>query len=331
MRVAACALLAAIACGLAAGASPGAARASTAPGASIVVDASRPGAAIDPDLFGSDFLAPFGGMGGFDAATDSFWPSFLQQLHGPVYAGSLRFPGGIAAEAYHWQRAIGPQSQRTDNAIGPGNGPSPSTVGPDEFGQLLDRTGATGVATVNFGTGSAQEAADFVRYMTGRAGTGSWADRRASNGHTAPYDVRWWEVGNEEYSTDYWRTGTVVDDDAPSGASCPTVATCLYIYGGSTSFGGQKVVGYADRTAAAAVSDGTAGQSARAARLGDDRRRRPGVDTGDLAGRVGRDVGRLHLGSVDGRDHVRRRRARRDPRLRRDDHRELRVGAPRRL
>jgi alpha-N-arabinofuranosidase len=259
-RAAVCAALAAVACALAAGLAPGNAVAGSATGASITVDASQPGVRIDPDLFGSDFLAPFGGMGSFDAASDSFWPSFLEQLRGPVYAGSLRFPGGIAAESYDWQRAIGPQSQRTDNAIGPSNGPSPSTVGPDEFGQLLDRTGATGVATVNFGTGSAQEASDFVQYMTGRPGTSASANQRAQNGHPAPYDVRWWEVGNEEYSTDYWRTGTPVTVNGPPGG-CPTVATCLYIYGGSTQFSGQKVVGYADRSAAAAVSDGGDQQS----------------------------------------------------------------------
>jgi len=231
-----------------------------APSTSIVVNANNPGSPIAPALFGADYLAPFGGMGSFDASTDSFWPSFLGQVRGVVAPGSLRFPGGIAAEAYDWERAIGPQSQRTDNPIGPSNGPSPSTVGPDEFGQLLDLTGASGVITVNFGTGSAQEAADFVSYMTGQVGTSVWADRRASDGHPAPYNVPYWEVGNEEYSTDYWRTGTPVTVNGPPGA-CADVATCLYIYGGSTSFTDQDVVGYADRTAAAADSSGAAGQS----------------------------------------------------------------------
>jgi alpha-L-arabinofuranosidase len=231
-----------------------------APATSIVVDATHPGAPVAPALFGADYLAPFGGMGSFDASTGTFWPSFVGQVRSVVAPGSLRFPGGIAAEAYDWERAIGPQAQRTDNPIGPSNGPSPSTVGPDEFGRLLDLTGASGVVTVNFGTGSAQEAADFVSYMTGRVGTSVWADRRARDGHPAPYDVPDWEVGNEEYSPDYWRTGTPVTVNGPPGA-CATVPTCLYIYGGSTSFTDQDVVGYADRSAAAAVSGGAAGQS----------------------------------------------------------------------
>jgi alpha-N-arabinofuranosidase len=240
-----------------AGPAHGASTASTA----IVVDGTQPGAKISNADFGADFLAPDGGMGSFDTATGAFYPSFVRQLGTSAYVGSLRFPGGITAESYDWERAIGPESQRTDNPIGPSSGPTDSSVGPDEFGRLLDKSGASGVVTTDFGTGSAAEAAAFVQYMTGAAGSSVWADRRVANGHRAPYDVPYWEVGNEEYSTDYWRTGTVVTDNAPAGANCPTVATCLYIFGGSTSFANQKVVGYADRTASASTSTGAADQS----------------------------------------------------------------------
>src|SRR6202000_1866131 len=107
-----------------------------------------------------------GGRCSFDASTDSFWPSFLGDLQSKVYTGSLRWPGGITSQYYDWTRAIGPQYARTDNAFGPTSGPSPSSVGPDEFGQLLDDTGAAGISTVNFATGDATEAAGFVQYMT---------------------------------------------------------------------------------------------------------------------------------------------------------------------
>jgi alpha-N-arabinofuranosidase len=237
----------------------GSARAADGPTASIVVDAAHPGDTISPAVFGSDFLAPFGGMGSFEPSAGGFAASFLDQLHGSVYTGSLRFPGGITGESYQWQRAIGPQAGRGDNAVGPANGPSPSTVGPDEFGQLLDRTGATGVMTVNFGTGSADQAAELVQYMTGAPGSSAWADRRVADGHRAPYHVPYWEVGNEEYSTDYWRTGTPVTVGGPT-TGCPTVATCEYIYGGTTHFSDQKVVLAADRRATAAASTGAAAQ-----------------------------------------------------------------------
>ena len=191
-----------------------------------------------------------------------FWPIVSDPAdHKSAYVGSLRFPGGITAEAYDWTRAVGPQAQRTDNALGPVNRPTDSTVGPDEFGQLLDQTGATGVVTTNFATGSAAEAAGFVQYMTGANGSSADANERAANGHPAPYNVPYWEVGNEEDQSQYWRSGTVVTNNAPSGINCINTVTCLYIFGGSTSFTNQAVVGYADRTAAGSVSSGAADES----------------------------------------------------------------------
>ena len=235
----------------------------TPPPTSITVDTSSPGAAIDPGVFGSDYLAPFGGMGSFDAESGAFWPSFTRQLSSEVGAGSLRFPGGITGQSYQWMRAIGPESERAANPVGPSGGPSPSTVGPDEFGSLLDLTGAEGVVDVDFATGTAAEAADFVHYMTDPQGSSTWAQERAENGHPAPYNVPYWEVGNEELTPDYWRAGTTVAAGTPpaNANACPTVATCEYIYGGTTSFTDQPVVLAADRRSSAAASTGAAGQS----------------------------------------------------------------------
>lgn len=232
------------------------------PATSITVNTASPGAAIDPGVFGSDYLAPFGGMGSFDANSGVFWPSFTTQLTSEVGAGSLRFPGGITGQSYQWMRAIGPESQRGANPVGPSGGPSPSTVGPDEFGSLLDLTGAEGVVDVNFATGTAAEAADLVHYMTDAQGTSTWAQERAQNGHPAPYDVPYWEVGNEEMTGDYWRSGTTVTAGVPPANAnpCPTVATCEYIYGGTTSFTDHPVVLAADRRSSAAASTGAANQ-----------------------------------------------------------------------
>ncbi len=235
----------------------------TPPATSITVDTASPGETINPGVFGSDYLAPFAGMGSFDPDADAFWPSFTSQLTSEVGAGSLRFPGGITAQSYQWMRAIGPQSHRGANPVGPSGGPSPSTVGPDEFGSLLDLTGAEGVVDVDFATGTAAEAADFVHYMTDAQGTSTWAQERAEDGHPAPYDVPYWEIGNEELTADYWRSGATVTAGTPpaNANACPTVATCEYIYGGTTSFTDQRVVLAADRRSSAAASTGAAGQS----------------------------------------------------------------------
>lgn len=224
-----------------------------APPAAVKVAAAASSDPVNPAVIGHAYLWPFGGMRSF--GDGKFYDAFLDQLQNGVKPGSLRFPGGITGEIFHWKRAIGPQARRTANAFGPTNGPSETTVGPDEFGALLDRTGATGVMTVNFGTGTAQEAADLVRYMLDPEDSSRWADLRARNGHPAPYDIPYWEVGNEASAANYWRTGTPVEIGGPPGA-CSYVPTCLYIYGGSTQFASQPLVRYADRTPAASYSQG---------------------------------------------------------------------------
>lgn len=248
----------------AAGSSDSTTAASTAPvtTTAIEVQANQRQGEVSQAVMGSTYLDAFGGMGSFDESTDTFYPSFLSALKNEVYTGSLRFPGGINAQYYDWRRAIGPQDKRTDTAYGPSQGASDSTVGPDEFGELLQKTGATGIITTNFATGDAAEAAEFVEYMNGKAGSSYWADLRVKNGHPSPYNIPLWEVGNEEYTTaSSWRAGTPVSL-GPGGSACTAdTATCEYIYGGSTSFTNQPVVGYADRTAAAADSSGEAKQS----------------------------------------------------------------------
>ncbi len=228
----------------------------------VAVDTTRPLGLVSQAALGQVLDWEFDGMGSFDPTSGHFYPAFVRQLTEVVRPGSLRYPGGIESDTFHWERAIGPEAQRNPNAYGPSSGPSASTVGPDEFGQLLDGTGATGVVTTNFGTGTAQEAANFVSYMTGPVGTSKWADLRAKNGHPKPYDVAWWGVGNEanQPSELYWRGGVPVSVGGPPGA-CQSVVTCLYIYGGSTRFTKQAVVGYADRRPRASFSSGADGQN----------------------------------------------------------------------
>ena len=221
--------------------------------ASVVVHTDRPGPRISPAVFGSTFLAPFGGMGAYDDAIGGFSPAFLNSLD-HVFVGSMRFPGGITAQSYDWERAIGPQGSRIENPVAPANRPSPSTVGPDEFGQLLDRTGAAGVMTVNFATGTPAEAAALVQYMTGAPGSSAWADRRVADGHRAAYRVPWWEVGNEAQVSPYWALDPPLHIGGPAG--CAPAKTCLYVYGGTTRIADQRLVTAIDRQPSAGVSTG---------------------------------------------------------------------------
>ena len=244
----------------------------------------KPRDVISKDLFGANLLWPYASAGALDVKTGQFYPNFISELK-RLGVKSLRYPGGTTADSFHWQRAIGPEASRRANepysmqgadlsrVCCVVNGPTASSVGPDEFGRLLQQLGAAGDVVVNFATGTVQEAADFVAYMTAPlhrhpsrdpAEPSYWAALRARNGHAAPYDVPYWEVGNEQlFAGQYgWRSGQLVALAAGS-PRCPQdeVATCLYAFGGTTRFSDQLAGTFANTVPSAARSTGKAGQT----------------------------------------------------------------------
>lgn len=84
---------------------------------------------------------------------------------------ALRYPGGSTADAYHWQ------TNTTVDGLGYAN---PSN-GFDDFMGIAQKTGASPIITVNYGSGSASEAAAWVKYAN----------------VTKHYGIKYWELGNE--------------------------------------------------------------------------------------------------------------------------------------
>lgn len=111
----------------------------------------------------------------------------------------VRWPGGNVAQDYHWLWGVGPRDERTTWAnLSWKNEPEPSDFGTDEYIQFCRNTGAEPAITVNVeGRGATpEEAAAWVEYCNG-APTTKYGAMRAANGHPAPYNVRYWEIGNE--------------------------------------------------------------------------------------------------------------------------------------
>ena len=261
--------------GLAAVAWLAASQASSAPAAAttptISVDATKTLGPVSPLLFGANHRWAADAAGSADPRTGLAYPGFVAKVR-EVGITLIRYPAGTLGNLFHFEQAIGPQGQRGQQASGMLRMPMPfaSTFGPDEFGNLLDRTGATGTLVVNFGTGDAAEAADFAAYMTAPAGSApvngvDWAARRAANGHAAPYNISYAEVGNEWdpaiqklADENYW----IVGEPVQIRASCAeTKISCLYAFGGSTRFSKQPLVRGPDWRPATAVSTGEPGQA----------------------------------------------------------------------
>lgn len=104
----------------------------------------------------------------------------------------LRYPGGSTSDNYHWL------SNLPDD---PAQGSTTPSANFDAFMSVVRSIRAQAMVTVNYGSGTAQEAADWVRYANrgGRHYRGpvpTYADA-SSMGHD--YGITYWEVGNEVY------------------------------------------------------------------------------------------------------------------------------------
>jgi alpha-N-arabinofuranosidase len=119
----------------------------------------------------------------------------IKDLH-PAF---IRWPGGNVAQDYHWTWSIGRRDQRpTWTNLSWWNEPEPGDFGTDEFVRLCRNVGAEPSITVNVeGRGAtAAEAAAWVEYANGPVSSPQGAIR-AANGNPEPYNVKYWEIGNE--------------------------------------------------------------------------------------------------------------------------------------
>jgi alpha-L-arabinofuranosidase len=116
----------------------------------------------------------------------------LKSLPVPI----LRYPGGCFADLYHWKDGIGDRDKRPERFSTVWNEWEPNDFGFDDFMLFAETIHAKPHMTVNYLTGTPEEAAEWAEYANGAAGTAMGA-LRAQNGHAAPYGVNLWAVGNE--------------------------------------------------------------------------------------------------------------------------------------
>jgi alpha-N-arabinofuranosidase len=172
----------------------------------LSIDASKPGPKINRNIFGQ--FAENLGHGlyeGIWVGPDSPIPntrgirndvvSALRQLKVP----NVRWPGGCFADQYHWRKGIGPRDKRpaTLNSAW-GDVIDTNAFGTDEFMDFIQQIGSAPYVSINIGSGTPQEAAEWLEYMTAAAPT-ALAKERASNGHPEPYKVGFLGIGNESW------------------------------------------------------------------------------------------------------------------------------------
>ncbi|WP_455683077.1 LamG-like jellyroll fold domain-containing protein, partial [Thomasclavelia sp.] len=219
---------------------------------------------IDESTFGINHRYAFNGYGSFDSSNMKMKDDFVE-LYNECKFGSIRYPGGTISNLFQWKGSIGPLENRTKQIHGFYNNTNQHgilpTFGINELGTFAQDVNSEIVYVYGLGRGSAQDAADLIEYLNAPVGLNpnggvDWAQVRAQNGHVEPFNVRYFEIGNENNqggtdgttSQQYWTQ--FVDTGAEEA----------YIEGGLVKINRQYAVLKDDWNKAVSDSDGTPNQ-----------------------------------------------------------------------
>lgn len=174
--------------------------------AHLNVDASKPGPVINRNIYGQ-FSEHLGRCiyEGIWVGENSSIPNtkgyrndviaVVKELHVPI----LRWPGGCFADEYHWRDGIGPRESRPAMINTHWGGVVENNhFGTHEFLDFCEMLGIEPYVCLNVGSGTVQEAMDWVEYMTSDANS-PLANLRRKNGREKPWNVHYIAVGNENW------------------------------------------------------------------------------------------------------------------------------------
>ncbi len=111
----------------------------------------------------------------------------------------LRWPGGCFADTYHWKDGIGPKKDRPSIVnVHWGGVTEDNSFGTHEFLNFCELIGTEPYLSINVGSGTVQEAAEWVEYITS-SNKSPMTDLRKKNGREKPWNVKYWGIGNENW------------------------------------------------------------------------------------------------------------------------------------
>lgn len=119
----------------------------------------------------------------------------FKQIKLPV----LRWPGGCFADEYHWRDGIGPKENRKKMINTHWGGVvEDNSFGTHEFMRFCELVGCEPYIAGNLGSGTVEELADWIEYMT-FDGVSPLAQQRAENGREKPWRLKYLGIGNESW------------------------------------------------------------------------------------------------------------------------------------
>ena len=172
----------------------------------LTVDASKAGAKIDRNIFGqfAEHLG-YGVYEGVWVGPNSSIPN-TRGIRNDVVAAlkalkvpNVRWPGGCFADDYHWRKGVGPADKRAVILNPSWGGVTESNAfGSHEFMDFMGQIGSEAYLSVNLGSGTPQEASEWLEYLTTGQPT-TLGKERVANGHAAPFKVAFLGIGNESW------------------------------------------------------------------------------------------------------------------------------------
>jgi alpha-N-arabinofuranosidase len=151
------------------------------------------------------------GTGNFHIGTLSLMPADNVQGFRPdttsllrqIKMGFWRY-GGNYTSGLIWYHIVGDIDKRPPDFDYAWNAMQTNDLGLDEFMTLCKLIDVEPYISVNAGFGDSHSATEEVEYMNGSVNTHMGA-QRAKNGHSEPYHVRLWNIGNEPWGS--WQLG----------------------------------------------------------------------------------------------------------------------------
>ena len=107
----------------------------------------------------------------------------------------LQIDGSLGNDGYHFW-----------DYVDPAHTPAPEdNMSVHEYMSFITESGAEPLVTLNYSSGTASEAADYVKYLNGTDPTDTIVQARQFWGQSSPYNVKTFEIGNEVFGP--WNTG----------------------------------------------------------------------------------------------------------------------------
>lgn len=182
----------------------------------VKIDTERINGQIDPKIYGNftEMLGRciYGGIfepGSPLSDKQGYRKDVLKAVE-DLHVTLLRWPGGNFSSNYNWRDGIGPRDQRPPRLDLAWGTVDSNEFGTNEFLNYCESIKTEPYLCVNLGTGTWDEAQQWVEYCN-FAGTTAATELRRKNGREQPWGVKYWGLGNEMDGP--WQMGHRSADD----------------------------------------------------------------------------------------------------------------------